>query len=84
MVVKFLLARANPQIRSVMPRRGTTTIAWGEEQWKKILEIVEEEKLYDGTHPPKEKKKERKKVHPQNRRKMRNRSQLQFQSPLRT
>ena len=45
MVVKLLLARTNPQIRSVMPRRGTRKIAWDEEQWKQIREIVEEETL---------------------------------------
>jgi hypothetical protein len=45
MVVKLLLARTNPQIRSVMPRRGTRNIAWDEEQWKQIRELVEEEIL---------------------------------------
>ena len=45
MVVKLLLARTNPQIRSVMPRRGTRNIAWYEAQWKQIRELVEEETL---------------------------------------
>ena len=42
MVVKLLLGRTNLQMRSVMPKRGSNTIAWGDDQWIKIREGMEE------------------------------------------